>query len=168
MASRDEHNFYKAVSLLDCGTDLKQVSAICDVSYATVMRWNREYQEAKKNNVLDQLLDMDTLLLELSVRQTDVPAEFSEGTIKELTKGVTGLQVLSEKMQGTAMYLTNQIQIRAAGAAGTGELLDLVNALATLQNAFFNKNSTQVNVQNNFNTDGKSAYADYLSDTPNV
>lgn len=168
MASRDEQNFYRAVSLLDAGTDMKQVATMCDITYATVMRWNREYQEAKKNGVLDELLDMDVLLLEMAVRGTDVPAQFSEAAAKELVKGVNGLSALQDRMQITATYLVNKIQSQAASVQGTGELLDLVNGLAILQNAFFNKNSTQVNVQNNFNNDGQSSYSSFLSDKPNV
>lgn len=165
MAISDEKKFYTAVSRMDAGQEPKQVASDLDVSYATVIRWRREYVAAKEQGKLDQLLDLDKLAIELAIESSPTAGKLMP-ELKAVAKKVEGLQVLQEQFQATALFLNSQIKTRAASAESTGEVLDLVEGLCNLQNAFFNKQTTQVNVQNNYGGAGQSKYSGFLSDVP--
>lgn len=164
MPAADKDLFYRAVSRLEAGEDPQTVAKVLDISYSTVLRWNREYKAAKEQGHLDKLLDIDKLILATAAEGLGLPAEVVQPAVKELTTGIKGLNQLQESLQMTALYLVQQIKSRAASIDHTSELTELTGALCELQNAFFNKNSTQVNVQNNFGNPNQSRYGNMLSD----
>ena len=61
--ARDETKMYQAISRIENGEDKRTVAEDLDIGYATVIRWYKEYKDAKLNGTLDQLLDMDKLIL---------------------------------------------------------------------------------------------------------
>ena len=79
---------------------------------------------------------------------------------------VSGLQVLDMTLQNTALNLANRINSMAMSAGGSDELVTLTDALCKLQNAFFNSNKVQVNVQNNIGGEGGKTYSAFMGDKP--
>lgn len=171
MAITDEKKFYTAVTRMEAGVEPQKVADDLDISYATALRWRREYQAAKDQGKLGELLDLDKLALtvtfEAAAGNAALPTEVLEPAIDNLAKGINGLQSLQSQFQATAVFLNQQIKSRAASADHVSEIVDLTAALCSLQNAFFNKNSTQVNVQNNYGAPGEKQYGNFLSDVPN-
>lgn len=167
MASRNEAGYYGAIARLDAGFELNDIAEELAISVNTVRRWKREYEESKQNGTLDSLLSMDDMIAEITKLSLPLPEELVDSQLDKLAASVKGLQSLQEDFQTTARYLNTRIKSMAMSADSTGELVDLINGLATLQNAFFNKNTTQVNVQNNYGNEG-SKYSTFLSDKPNV
>jgi hypothetical protein len=167
----DEKKFYTAVTRMESGVEPQKVADALDVSYATVLRWRREYQAAKEQGKLGELLDLDKLALEMTFEvaagNATLSGEVLNPAIDDLAKNVNGLQSLQTQFQNTAVFLNQQIKSRAASLDHTSELVELTTALCSLQNAFFNKNSTQVNVQNNYGGENTKPYGNFLSDKPN-
>ena len=139
-----------------------------DVSYATVLRIKSEYKRAYAEGTVDQMVDMDAAILAEVEEQikSNLPENVADKA-DELFDGVKGLQRLQTEFQVTASQLNTKIASFILNAKQPSEIESLVNSLVQLQNAFFNKNSTQVNVQNNFgSSDGSSGYNEFLGDSP--
>lgn len=158
--------FYTAIARLENGQLPQQVADELGVSYSTVLRWRKEYESAKQNNVLDQLLDMDKLILASAVANIEAPLELKEKALEDFGKKLDNLSLLRENTQSCAMYLVQQIKSHASRVEHISELSELTTSLCAIQNAFFNQNKTQVNIQNNLGAPGESKYSSFLSDVP--
>lgn len=158
--------YYAALSRLDNGENPQEVADSLNVSYATVLRWYREYKAAREKGELDKLLDMDKLIIAETVAGIEAPAMLKEEALANFTDKLNGLELLRESLNSAALYLVNRIKSRAGTIEHTSELIELTNGLCAIQNAFFNSNKTQVNVQNNYTQPGEQKYGAYLSDTP--
>ncbi len=86
--------------------------------------------------------------------------------LTELKQTHSLADALSQDMLCTAKFLSGRIRVSAATTQHVSELDVLSDALCKLQTAFFNSNTTQVNVQNNYGEQQGSAYGDLLSDKP--
>lgn len=164
---------YKVITRLLAGETPKDIS--CDpevsVTYATVLRWNRELKESQQNGNVTELLDMDQAILgELmdAVSEAAPPALVDEvGAVQDVIKSASSvLDTLQADFILTASNMNLKIRNLALSADNVGEISMLAETLCDLQNAFFNKNSTQVNVQNNYDSNGSNTYSGFLSDKP--
>lgn len=166
MPQTDETKRYAAISRIENGEDKKVVADDLDVSYATVIRWYREFTSAKENGTLEQLFDLDSLLLATAGKLIEAgPLKDDVKKGIEAFKGkVATLQVLQEDMIVTAQAVNAQIKSRLLSVEHISELYELTECLCALQNAFFNKPVTQVNVQNNYESGSK--YGGFLDDKP--
>lgn len=157
-----EETKYHALSLLASGKDNSFVAAETDVNLATVIRWNKQLQQAKLNGEVDGLIDMDKAVL------TQVIAEVKEKNPSigeaagQLTENLDYSKRLSKELQLTAMHVAQQAKSFALSAQSAGDLIAIADVICSLQTAFFNSNSTQVNIQNNHGT----PYAGFLDDKP--
>lgn len=145
--------------MLESGTKPREIANLLDMSYASVCRFKVQYDEARLNNKINELVDLSKVELENALNAVPIEAA------KELTKGIGGLQRLQEEFQHTAHILNGRLLSFIANADCAGDLLVISNILCDLNNTFFNKNSTQVNIQNNYN-EGESKYKEFLSDVP--
>lgn len=169
MKSRNETGFYSAVARIDAGMELKDIADELDISINTIRRWRTEYLEHKKLNTLNELMDMEDYVVAIQQMTKLLPVpKLAEAAADELINKMDGLSSLNAEFQETARYLNVRIKAFAMSASGSGELLDLINGLSVLQNAFFNKNTTQVNVQNNYGRPDGGAYSNFLSDVPAI
>lgn len=164
----DEEKKYSVLARIDAGENKRDVAEDAGVSYGTVLRWYKEYEQAKQQNTLDKLLDMDKLILATAEQVSKAPIMVEElkGGVKDLSNRVKKLETLQVDLLATATALNTQIKSRALSMESTSELLLLVESLCQLQNAFFNKNAVQVNVQNNYSGDGERKYGGLLGDKP--
>lgn len=163
---RNPEEFYTAIARLESGLQPQVVAEQLDVSYATVLRWRKEYESAKEANALDQLLDMDKLILATALANVEAPLELKEKAVEEFGKKLDNLTLLRESTQSCAMYLVQQIKSHASRVEHISELSELTTSLCAIQNAFFNQNKTQVNIQNNLGAPRESKYGTFLSDVP--
>lgn len=164
---------YQIVSKLSLGTDPKSIATEFDIPYTKVLRVKKQFETAKANNDFEGFIDMDEVMLKQLLEQAEanVPAELAEAAstaVSSITKAKTLLDALSEDMVITAKVITNHIKQHANNIDHVSELESLTSSLCALQNAFFNSNKTQVNVQNNYGDAGSPArsYGEFLSDKP--
>ena len=157
-----EHDkeYYSAIGLLSQGRDPHDVATQLKLSESKVIRWNSEYKRHREDGTLDKLLNMEELAIHTACVLTDLPVKVEAQAIKR----VTGLQALETSTQTCALHLVNRIQSMAMSASGSGEICELVDALCSVQTAFFNPNKVQVNVQNNVG--GGHTYGSFLGDKP--
>jgi len=168
MGSRNEAGYYSAIARIDAGMDPKDIAEELELSVNTVRRWKTEFTESKRAGTLAELMNMPDYVDAIADLTKQLPsAEYAEGSANELVNGVTALNILQQEFQDTARYLNTRIKSLAMSSSHPGEIVDLINGLTALQNAFFNKNTTSVNVQNNFGG-GAAPYSNFLSDKPNV
>ena len=162
----DDSAKYKVISLIQREVDAKEIADDVGVSYSGVLKLRREYQEAKVNGTIDSLLDTSRVLLEEVGQQlSDLPAV--DNAVAELTKGLTGLETLSNELQTTAIQLNTRVRSLMLSIDHMSELEAAADIVCKLQVAFVNKNGMQVNIQNNSGgDDGKPKYTQFLGDKP--
>lgn len=143
-----------------------------DASYATVLKWKRELAIAQANGDMETLMDVDMALLDEIMEgiKLNTPAPLYD----IVSEGLTGIketktiaEALQEDLQMTAKSFNVRIRSLAMSTNSISDMDILTEILCKLQTAFFNKNSTQVNVQNNYGDGEESKYGAFLSDKPN-
>jgi hypothetical protein len=159
---------YNIINDLINGAAPKDIAKEHDVAYPTVLRYKREFEAAKLEGNVDQLLDIDDVVLSevmatVEAQAPEVLREGVNGAVAELASGLQGLERLQTEFQTTASYLNTRIRSLAMSVEHISELNVLTDSLCALQSAFFNKNATQVNIQNNYDESGNK-YANFLSD----
>lgn len=153
---------YKVISLLQQPElTAHMISEELDITYGAVLRVEKEFNEARLNGTLEQLIDVDEAVLQTAAEALDVDQV-------SLTKGLAGLDKLNQDFQVTASQINTRVRSLIMSCDHLSELETAADILCSLNTAFVNSNSTQVNVQNNFGGDNNAAsrYAGYLSDTP--
>jgi uncharacterized Ntn-hydrolase superfamily protein len=160
---------YQIVSRLLNGETPKAISEEFDVPYTKVLRLQRELKEAQLNNTVQEFIDIDAAMMEelVDAVKASTPPGLAEAVDKSMavlvaTKSI--MDVLSEDFIMTAKALSMRIRQSAANTEQVSELDVLSDALCKLQVAFFNKNQTQVNVQNNYGQEPQ--YGAFLDDKP--
>jgi len=142
-----------------------------DVSYPTILRYKRELEEAQNNNQVAEFLELDknTLADLMELAEANAPQSL-KSEIKDALTNVSSsknlLDTLSAEMVQTATTINKRLRGLSASCEHASELESITESLCKLQNAFFNKNSTQVNVQNNYDSTGNHRYSSWLSDAP--
>lgn len=166
-----EQEKYNIVSRLLNGDAPKDVSEALDVPYSKVLRLNRELKDAQEANTLNEFIAMDEAVMAelmegIAARAPDALQGEVVAAVANVSEAKSTMEVLSHDLQVTAKVITTRIKVAASTVEHVSELDVLADALCKLQNAFFNKNSTQVNVQNNYGSDGAPKYGAFLSDKP--
>jgi len=160
---------YKAIVRLHEGAEPKLIAEELDIPYSRVLKYRGELKEAEVSGNLNSLLHMDEAAVELMANELvrDLPVELqpqAKAMTDGVVEGVKGLDALSGEFQRTALYINNRIRTLSMNIEHVSELTDLTKALCELQNAFFNKQGVQVNIQNN--NGGDAAYGEFLKDGP--
>ena len=152
---------YKVIARLQEGSlTQREIADELGVSYSGVISLSKQYEQAKLNNTIDQLVDTDKLVLHTI-------GEVLEQDTAELTKGVEGLEQLSTALQRTAMQINSKASSLIMSVENPSELETYTDIIVSLQSAFLNKALTQVNVQNNYSNESAAPkYGAYLSDKP--
>lgn len=160
---------YSVLARLELGEKPKDLATEYDISYGAVLRWRREYKEAKDNGIIDKVYDVDRLVLEQAAANLPVPSAVSEaakGAVENIARALSGLERLDNELQTTALSLVKKYNALTASASFGSELESITKGICDLRSAFFGKNSTQVAIQQNFGGDGKvsESYGDFLND----
>lgn len=158
------NNRDKAFIALSQGKDIEEIADEMGVTYSTVVRYRKEYEVAETEGKLSAILSQDEALIR----------QIAEGLPEDVTSGeflgkLQGLEKLNANTQVVAELLLVKLKtvISNSGVDDVTNLSVAARILCDLQNAFFNKNSVNVNVQNNNFDATTSKYGDFLSDKPN-
>lgn len=162
---------YQIVSRLLNDESPELIAADLDVSINKVRRLKREFKKAQDDNTVQEFINLDEAMLKelMDIAKEKVPEAISDEADEALTGLVTQhnlMDALSTDLQTTAKFLSSRIKATASTVQHASELEVLADALCKLQTAFFNSNTTQVNVQNNYGEQAGSPYGDLLSDKP--
>lgn len=140
-----------------------------EAKYASILRWKRELEAAQEAGTVAELIDMDEVAFD-AVLQT-IREGTPEGTLDDSLETVAAAKhaaaTLQQDMQLTASKINSRIRMMSMSADSISELSMLTDALCALQGAFFNKNTTLVQVQNNYDSSDR-AYSNFLGDEPRV
>ena len=160
----DDLQKYKAISLLEQELEPKDIAEQLDLSYSGVLKLKKDFNQAKENNTVNQLVNMDNVLLNELAEHSPIIEE----NLDRVTKGLDGLEVLNTELQKTALQIVRRVNSLLMSADMPSEIETYADIVCNMQTTFFNKNMTQVNVQNNFGSENTSAsrYSQYLNDAP--
>lgn len=156
--------YYSVLSRLDNGELASALAKEYDISQNTITRWKREYETHKLNGTLDKAYNMDKLILAKIGEVIEAPDDLTKEGVRSFSKKVAGLEALDVDLQQTATVMNQRIRSLLMSVETPGELETYAKCLCMLRDAFFNKNVTQVNVQNNYG--GQQGYSDFLGDKP--
>jgi len=160
----DDNQKYKAISLLEQELAPKDIADDLDLSYSAVLKLKKDFEQAKLNNTVDQLVNMDNVLLAEIAEHSPIV----EQNLDRVTKGLDGLEILNTELQKTALQIVKRVNSLLMSSDMPSEIETYADIVCNMQTTFFNKNMTQVNVQNNFGSENTSAsrYSQYLGDKP--
>lgn len=160
---KNEELKYKILNELQQGFSATTLATKYEMSAATILRWNKEFKDAVMNNDVNNLINTDKVVLGELADQIK-PSGLVDDT-SQVVEGIKGLQVLQADMQTTASIVNSRLKKMAHSTESIAELSMITDCLCNLQGAFFNKNLTQVNVQNNYG-ESDDKYSAFLSDAP--
>jgi hypothetical protein len=166
-----DHEHYQIIASLEAGEFPDDIAARLNVTKVKVLRTKSRYDKAILEGTLDQLVDIDRLVLTnagvAAKQQMPSVGEAVDGVVSQMSDGLDRLRKLDDQLIATALFANTRIRTMMSTAEYTTDLETLVNSLCRLRESFFNKNVTQVNIQNNLSNSGAAAYGDFLSDKPN-
>jgi hypothetical protein len=154
------------------GDAAADISASTQVPYPTILRYKRELKLAQEADDVHTLMGLDRAVLDNLVDKVNEEVADSaiapqvKTILKKVETNLDSLIDLQDEFKQTAHVLNNRIKIATSEIMHVSELEILTDALCKLQNAFFNKNTTQVNVQNNYDATGNHRYQSFLGDVP--
>lgn len=154
MASYPAEVKLKALGLIGSDIPLREIAEQLNIPYPKLLRWKKELAIAIEEKTLSSIIEVDESvvhgvaqklaedLIELDPSQ----CEAIEGELLTVTKGTDGYKALSIELQTVASKLAKKISAAASDNPGADQIDSLVSSLARLQEAFFNKNQTQIAV----------------------
>ena len=161
----DNQEKYEVIAKLQNGVAPRVISDLLDVSYGAVLKLRREFEQAKADGTVDQLLDMEKLVVDNASEILETLPAVNEA-VSELSDKIDGLGQLSLELQSTATLINTRVRSFMLSINSVSELEILTDVLCKLQTSFVNKNMTQVNVQNNTYGSGTPKYNQFLGDKP--
>ena len=91
----DNQQKYKVISLLQNDTAPRDIADDLDISYGAVLKLRREYDDAKLNGTIDQLVNMDNVILsEVADKLSELPGA-EKASPSSVPSGSTSLPSLS-------------------------------------------------------------------------
>lgn len=160
MTKYDDKLKYKALNLLHQGGAFATVADKTGLPLTVVIRLNKELKKSVENGGINSLIDMDRVVLGEVLETISENKDMTEA-VGKLTESINHSDRLSSELQAAAIHLVKQAKSIAMKAEDARDILVCTEVICSLQNAFFNSNSTQINIQNN-----NQGYTEFLSDAP--
>lgn len=163
---------FAAISRLINGESASDISASLQIPYPTMLRYKRELKIAEESNSVDELMGLEKQVLHELIGEVRRKREETmllpqiDQVLDNVVTNLGSLANLQDEFKLTAQTLNTRIRLATAVVTHVSELEVLTEALCKLQNAFFNKQTTQVNVQNNYDATGNHRYSNFLNDVP--
>lgn len=156
MSNDDESIKLKVLGLIsvdESPANLRDIASEYKLPYSKLIKWRKELKQSVEDGDMAILLDADQIMLHRVAEETKRELEELGGNVECDVDGVIvavdNLGVLNDRMQTTALRLATQINSLSLTGIDARELQSLTQSLCAIQMAFFNKQTTQVNVQNN-------------------
>jgi hypothetical protein len=129
------------------------------IPYPKLLQLKKEYQDKKREGTLLDAATIDNMIIDRISNEVSKEATIQypecEDTIAdaagEFKKGVDGLKLLDTNLQNTAIKLVTRINSLTYGNLEPSEIQKLSAALTNIQNAFFNKPTTNINLNTQIN-----------------
>lgn len=161
--SKTKLEFFGLISA-DPEIDLKGLVQKLKVPITTLRKWKKEYYKQEDIKDIDKVLNVDEIIVKQIAEQTvdkvvkvlpsevkksgEEVEEFKKKKVEEFTQKVDGLDLLKTELQDKANTLILSIgdALKDSHMLDAKDLQSLASALTSVQNAFFNKNTTEVKV----------------------
>ena len=137
-----------------------------ELSLSAVLRVKTEYDSARANNTVSQLINMDEHALNVIGKTLAGGTSDVEQRASELIEEIMPLKKLQNNLVDTAELLTSRLRLTIAATDDVDDLRVASTILADLNRSFFNDAQTQVNIQNNYGNNGDTSYGEFLNDKP--
>ena len=162
-----DNEYFTIVSHLANGMTVEYIAKEEGIAKSKIIRIKREYDTAVANNDMASLTEIDNAMLGELVEQikTSTPEGLQETVGESLAKieaAASSLEVLQDDFVATAKQFSQKLRVLLPQIQNASDLQILATVLCRMQEAFFNKNTTQVNVQNNYGQESK--YQEFLND----
>lgn len=162
---------YQIVSRLLNNEEAQAIANDLDVSVNKVRRLKLELKRAQEDNKVQEFMNLSEAMLDelMAIAKERVPEAIQDDAstaLMDLKSTHSLMDAFAQDMLCTAKFLSGRIRVSAATTEHVSELEILSTALCNIQVAFFNSNTTQVNVQNIYGEQAGSAYGDLLDDKP--
>lgn len=162
---------YKIIASLEAQEHVEDIAARLGVNKSKVLRVKIKYDKAIIAGTLDELVDVNQLVMHNAVNASKEQIPTLKESISNLGQDIKDsserLAKLDEELMSTALFVNTRIRSLISTSQEVSEIEGLVNSVCKLRDTFFNKNVTQVNIQNNLSNSGAAAYGDWLSDKAN-
>ncbi len=146
------------------GDSPREISESMTISLKDVLKAQKEFKEAKKNDQLATILNTEEAILERVVEsvKSDMIAiapgnsELIEQEICLFVDSIKGAQLLESQLQVTAMAIVDKIRLKLFEEEISASVIaSLVNSIAKLNSSFFAKGSSFVINNNTLLADGE-------------
>jgi hypothetical protein len=155
----------KTAALTKHDLDLDIISEELDEPKVKLNRWIKEFKRDDIEAGARELVNIDDLVIDRVLEEIDEnipefhinpvtgviepkPEASKSPEIQHFKDSVTGLKLLNEELQAAAGSIVCQIVEAAQDETRPRELSNLAKALTDIQNAFFNKPTTNIQVNN--------------------
>jgi len=136
----------EALAMLATGSSAREIATELDIPYPKVLKLKREFEQAQLDGTIAKATEVDEVEL---VTLADELKEQLPMSGELIEQGLEGYQTLDLKMQQAAGGLVDRITDMAnRHGLEVAEFKMLTESLCRIQEAFFNKNVTNVNVLN--------------------
>jgi len=142
---------YKVIADLEHGDSPKDLVTRYELSYPAILKIRRDYKEALASNSVDTVLAADKVLIDRIAKEVTEEGILDPCKVEELTDGIDAFSRLATDLQETANLLVRNIKNQANLVTDLGEVELMVKCISMLQNVFFNKGVTNLNVLNQQN-----------------
>jgi hypothetical protein len=125
-----------------------------EVAYPTINNWSKKIRKESEEREVDGLLSYDEVTLKHVVDEAKKVAPVPEAKkVEKLVDDAVGLKRLEEKSRGVAFTILSQVEAALAlkSEPNMKMLKEAAGIVSTLHTALFNKNVTQVMVNNQTN-----------------
>lgn len=154
----DKHEVYKELAL---NRPAKEIAEDLGCSYSAVLKAKREFEDAKLQGKLSQLMDVDRTVLEHAADDLGI----DKAAVQDLAKGLDGLQNLDTALQQTALQINQKVKTMLMSVEQPSELYTYTEIITMLQKAFLGKDTVAIQINQN-NGSQSSAYKQFLGDAP--
>jgi len=177
MKYKEKRSEVFALLAVDSDLDLRTLVQKFGISIHTLQRWQKEHKERLNvneiNKAIDGLIEVEDITSETLETIAPIlckPVELKKiDNIKDLKKAVTGLQSLKNELQDSAITLLKLIEEKMLDSAyiDIKGIKELAASLAAIQNAFFNKPATNINVNAQANVESANTLSEFRATLTN-
>jgi len=136
--------------------NLRTISEEMKVPYSRLLKYRKELEQATEDGTIANLVNADALIVHRVAEEVKhdleelapQEGELIGAEVDKTVDGINGLEVLSTRLQTTALTLASKINNLADIAVDSKDILILVESLSKIQMAFFNKNIIDIKILN--------------------
>lgn len=157
MAELSEGTKFKILLEIEKGATPREICEAFNVPYSKVLKMRKDLNAAKDEGEVQSLVNVEQEIVHRIAEE--VRKDFNELSPKEditeviegVVEGIDSYQKLNVKTQESALKVIGRLNAMVDMCVSPIELEVLASSLTKIHTAFFNKNSTNINVLNQTN-----------------